>query len=108
MLLNRAPRDRTRHHIRRVRRAAAQSDCIGANATIAPKIAAWRHPQRIHWPRTAPQPRATLTRALTQARVLAPRSARSATRALRRARQLLTGKKVDTLIVLSPCAREGV
>lgn len=76
----RAPRDRTRHHIRRVRRAAAQSDRIGANATIAPKIAAWRHPQRIHWPRTAPQPRATLTRALTQARVLAPRSARSATR----------------------------
>ena len=64
----------------RVRRAADQSDRLGANATIAPKIAAWRHPQRIHWPRTAPQPRATLTRALTQACVLAPRSARSATR----------------------------
>ena len=76
----RAPRDCTRHHNRRVRRAADQSDRLGANATIARKIAAWRGPQRAHWPRTAPQPRATLTRALTQARVLAPRSARSATR----------------------------
>ena len=70
----RAPRDRTRHHIRRERRAAAQRDRIGANATIAPKIAAWRHPQRIHRPRTAPQPRATLTTATDSYQIAIPDS----------------------------------
>ena len=103
MLLNRAPRDRTRHHIRRVRRAADQSDRLGANATIAPKYRRLAQPTA----RTLAPDSTTAACHPSHVRSCERVCSRRAPRTLRRARQLLTGKVAATLIVLLTCAREG-
>ena len=77
---DRLSRDRARHYGNRTRHTAHHRDRTGAHAMTRSELTAWHHAQRRQQAANAALSRATPARALTQARMLATRSARSAAR----------------------------